>query len=152
MNQMLENSIIQATSGGMQAFTDMLFGLEGADATDILAALLQPFANTAVQMGELLMAQGLGIKAFKDAFTTMNPALAIGAGVALIALGSALGSAIRALGGKGGGASATNGGYNSGSSASSQNYAPELTVKIQGKLRGSDIVMSEENTKDKWNR
>ena len=152
MNQMLENSIIQATSGGMQAFTDMLFGLEGADATDILAALLQPFANTAVQMGELLMAQGLGIKAFKDAFTTMNPALAIGAGVALIALGSALGSAIRALGGKGGGASATNGGYNSGSAPSSQNYAPELTVKIQGKLRGSDIVMSEENTKDKWNR
>lgn len=152
MNQMLENSIIQATSGGMQAFTDMLFGLEGADATDILAALLQPFANTAVQMGELLMAQGLGIKAFKDAFTTMNPALAIGAGVALIALGSALGSAIRALGGKGGGASATNGGYNSGSASSSQNYAPELTVKIQGKLRGSDIVMSEENTKDKWNR
>lgn len=152
MNQMLENSIIQATSGGMQAFTDMLFGLEGADATDILAALLQPFANTAVQMGELLMAQGLGIKAFKDAFTTMNPALAIGAGVALIALGSALGSAIRALGGKGGGASATNGGYNSGSAGTSQNYAPELTVKIQGKLRGSDIVMSEENTKDKWNR
>ena len=152
LNQMLENSIIQATSGGMQAFTDLLFGLEGADATDILAALLQPFANTAVQMGELLMAQGLGIKAFKDAFTSMNPAIAIGAGVALIALGSALGSAIRSLGGNGGGASATNGGYNSGSAASSQNYAPELTVKIQGKLRGSDIVMSEENTKDKWNR
>ena len=62
-------------------------------------------------------------------------------------------AAIKALGGGGGGgASATNGGYNSGSSASSQNYAPELTVKIQGKLRGSDIVMSEENTKDKWNR
>ena len=152
MNQMLEDSIIQATSGGMQAFTDLLFGLEGADASDILAALLQPFANTATQLGSLLLAEGLGIKAFKESLKTLNPAVAIGAGMALLALGAALGSAIKALGGGGGGATATNGGYNSGSSASSQNYSPELTVKIQGKLRGSDIVMSEENTKDKWNR
>ena len=153
MNQMLEDSIIQATAGGMQAFTDLLFGLEGADASDILAALLQPFASTATQLGSLLLAEGIGIKAFKESLKTLNPAVAIGAGMALLALGAALGSAIKALGGGGGGgASATNGGYNSGSSASSQNYAPELTVKIQGKLRGSDIVMSEENTKDKWNR
>lgn len=153
MNQMLEDSIIQATAGGMQAFTDLLFGLEGADASDILAALLQPFANTATQLGSLLLAEGIGIKAFKESLKTLNPAVAIGAGMALLALGAALGSAIKALGGGGGGgASATNGGYNSGSSASSQNYAPELTVKIKGKLRGSDIVMSEENTKDKWNR
>lgn len=152
MNQMLEDSIIQATSGGMQAFTDLLFGLEGADASDILAALLQPFANTATQLGSLLLVEGLGIKAFKESLKTLNPAVAIGAGMALLALGAALGSAIKALSGGGGGASATNGGYNSGSTATSQNYAPELTVKIQGKLRGSDIVMSEENTKDKWNR
>lgn len=153
MNQMLEDSIIQATAGGMQAFTDLLFGLEGADASDILAALLQPFASTATQLGSLLLAEGIGIKAFKESLKTLNPAVAIGAGMALLALGAALGSAIKALGGGGGGGvSATNGGYNSGSSASSQNYAPELTVKIQGKLRGSDIVMSEENTKDKWNR
>lgn len=153
MNQMLEDSIIQATAGGMQAFTDLLFGLEGADASDILAALLQPFASTATQLGSLLLAEGIGIKAFKESLKTLNPAVAIGAGMALLALGAALGSAIKALGGGGGGgASATNGGYNSGSSASSQNYAPELTVKIKGKLRGSDIVMSEENTKDKWNR
>lgn len=153
MNQMLEDSIIQATTGGMQAFTDMLFGLEGADASAILAALLQPFANTATQLGSLLMAEGIGIKAFKESLTTLNPAVAIGAGVALIALGAALGSAIKALGNGGsGGASATNGGYSSGSSGSSAKYSPELTIKIQGKLRGSDIVMSEENTLQKWGR
>lgn len=153
MNQMLEDSIIQATTGGMQAFTDLLFGLEGADATDILAALLQPFANTATQLGSLLLAEGIGIKAFKESLKTLNPAVAIGAGVALIALGAALGSAIKALGtGGSGGASATNGGYSSGSSGSSAKYSPELTIKIQGKLRGSDIVMSEENTRQKWGR
>lgn len=152
MNEMLEGSIIQATTGGMQAFTDLLMGIEGADATDILAALLQPFANTATQLGSLLLAEGIGIKAFKESLKTLNPAVAIGAGVALIALGAALGSAIKALGGGGSSSSGVNGGYNSGSSGSAQSYSPELTVKIQGKLRGSDIVMSEENTKDKWNR
>lgn len=151
MNDMLEGSIIQATSGGMQAFTDMLMGIEGADATDILAALLQPFANTATQLGSLLLAEGIGIKAFKESLKSLNPTVAIAAGTALIALGAALGSAIKSLGGSGSSASASNGGYNS-SGASSSNYAPELTIKIQGKLRGSDIVMSEENTKDKWSR
>lgn len=151
MNDMLENSIIQATTGGMQAFTDMLMGIEGADASDILAALLQPFANTATQLGSLLLAEGIGIKAFKESLKSLNPTVAIAAGTALIALGAALGSAIRSLGGSGSSASASNGGYNS-SGASSSNYAPELTIKIQGKLRGSDIVMSEENTKDKWSR
>ena len=153
MNQMLEDSIIQATTGGMRAFTDMLFGIENADATDILAALLQPFANTATQLGSLLLAEGIGIKAFKESLKTLNPAVAIGAGIALIALGAALGTAIKALGSGGsGGASATNGGYSSGSSGSSAKYSPELTIKIQGKLRGSDIVMSEENTLQKWGR
>lgn len=151
MNQMLEDSMVQATVGGMQAFTDMLMGIEGADASDILAALLQPFAQTATQLGSLLLAEGIGIKAFKESLKTLNPAVAIGAGVALIALGAALGSAIQALGG-GSAGSASHGGYNSASSASSQSYSPELTIKIQGKLKGSDIVLSEQNTKDKWNR
>ena len=83
---------------------------------------------------------------------SLNPAIAIGAGLALVALGSALGSAIQSLSGSGSSSSAVNGGYDSTSSISSQSYNPELKVRIQGKLRGSDIVMSEENTKDKWNR
>lgn len=147
MNQMLEDSIIQATAGGMQAFTDMLFGLEGADATDILAALLQPFANTATQLGSLLLAEGIGIKAFKESLKSLNPAVAIGAGMALLALGAALGSAIKALGGNGGG-SATNGGYSSGSSSSSssQNYESTLTVEVVGRISGNDIVIAGNKT------
>ena len=151
MNEMLEDSIIQATSGGMQAFTDMLFGIQGADASNILAALMQPFAQTCTQLGAILIAESEAIKAFKAGLITLNPAAPLAAGIALLALGAALGSAIQALGSSGA-ASAASGGYTSGSSAATQNYAPELTIKIQGKLRGSDIVLSEENTKDKWNR
>ena len=152
LNKMLEDSIVQATVGGMQAFTDMLMGIEGADASDILGALLQPFANTATELGALLLAEGLGIKAFKDSLNTLNPAVAIGAGVALIALGSALGSAIKALGNNGGG-SVANGGYSSGSSSTAVgNYESTLTVEVQGRISGNDIVISGKKTNDKLSR
>ena len=153
MNEMLEDSIIQATMGGLQAFTDMVAGLEGADASDVLAALLQPFANTATQLGSMLMAEGLGIKAFKESLKTLNPTVAISAGVALLALGAALGSSIRALGGSGTSSSGSNGGYDSGSKTSeNQNYESTLTVEVSGKISGSDILISGNKTKNKWNR
>lgn len=151
MNQMLEDSIIQATTGGMQAFTDMLFGIENADASAILAALLQPFANTATQLGSLLLAEGIGIKAFKESLKTLNPAVAIGAGVALIALGAALGSAIKALGSGGsGGSSASYGGNSYGSNA--MNYESTLTVEVVGKISGNDILISGQKTSASRNR
>ena len=153
MNQMLEDSIIDATVGSLQAFTDMVAGLQGADASDVLAALLQPFANTATQLGSMLLAEGLGIKAFKESLKTLNPAIAIGAGTALIALGAALGSSIRALGGSGSSSSGSNGGYDSGGpSAAAQNYESTLTVEVTGKISGSDIVISGNKTNNQWNR
>lgn len=153
MNEMLEDSIIQATAGGLQAFTDMVMGLEGADASDVLAALLQPFANTATQLGSMLLAEGLGIKAFKESLKSLNPAVAISAGVALLAMGAALGSSIRALGGGGTSSSGSNGGYDSGGAvAENQNYESTLTVEVSGKISGSDILISGSKTQNKWNR
>jgi hypothetical protein len=152
MSDMLADSMIQSTTMGIQAFTDMLYGLENANPSDVFAALLQPFAQTCTQLGTILIAESEAIKAFKQGLLTLDPKAPLIAGLALVALGSALGSAIKALGGSGSSSSAVNGGYDSTSSISSQSYNPELTVRIQGKLRGSDIVMSEENTKDKWNR
>ena len=147
MNQMLQDSIVQATTAGMQAFTDMMFGIEGADASRILAALMQPFAQTCTQLGSILIAESEAIKAFQLGLTTLNPAAPLAAGLALIALGTALGSAIKALGNSGGsGASSTNGGYNSGSSVSSQNYDSTLTVNVVGTIKGNDIALSLDRT------
>ena len=131
----------------------MVMGLEGADASDVLAALLQPFANTATQLGSMLLAEGLGIKAFKESLKSLNPAVAISAGVALLAMGAALGSSIRALGGGGTSSSGSNGGYDSGGAvAENQNYESTLTVEVSGKISGSDILISGSKTQNKWNR
>ena len=153
MNAMLEDSIIQATTAGMEAFTDMLFGIEGADASAILGALMQPFADTATQLGGMLLAQGLAVDAFKTSLASLQGAPAIAAGLSLIAIGAAMKSGIKALakGGGGTGSTASYGGSSYGSTAA-QNYESTLTVNVVGHISGSDIALSLDRTRKNQKR
>lgn len=151
LNGMLEQSFVSSMSGGLQALTDMMMGIEGADASQVLSALLEPFADTATQLGEMLVLQGLGITAFKESLKTLNGPVAIAAGVALMALGSAMKSGIKALAnGPQGATSATTGVASSAGEA--QLYESEITINVVGKISGSDIVLAGEKTLNKWNR
>lgn len=149
LNGMLESSMVSAFSNGMQAFTDMLFGIEGADASQVMAAVLQPIAQTATQLGEMLIAEGIAIEAFKDSLKSLNPYVAIAAGVALVAVGAALSSGIKKLaGGPNAGAGVASSG--AGTAANPQNYESTLTVQIEGRLEGADIVLAAKKTQDNW--
>ena len=53
-------------------------------------ALLEVFANLAVELGTLAIGYGVAIESIKASLTSLNPVLAIAAGVALVALGSGL--------------------------------------------------------------
>lgn len=153
LNGMLEASIVSAMGNGLQALTDLMFGLEGADASQVLAGILSPFADTMTQLGEMLIAEGIAISAFKKALTDLDPAIAIGAGVALLALGAALKSGIKSL--AGGGAGAGTSSYTGGGSYGSNpelNYESTLTVEVVGRLSGSDIILAGQKTQNKWNR
>lgn len=152
LNGMIEGAIVSSMSNGLQAITDMMVGLEGANATQVLSALLQPFADTAIQLGEMLVAQGLAVTAFKTSLESLQGAPAIAAGAALIAIGSAMRSGIQAL--SRGGSSASSASYNSGSSeaANTETYKSELTVYVEGKISGKDIVLSGNKTLNSWRR
>jgi hypothetical protein len=52
------------------------------------------FGDMLIQLGEVAIATGVGLKAIKTAFASMNPAVAIAAGIALIAFGTAIKSSI----------------------------------------------------------
>lgn len=149
LNAMLSDSIVASLSGGVQAYTDMLFGLEGADASNILAALMQPFADTAIQLGEMLLAQGIAVTAFKESLNKLQGGPAIAAGLSLIAIGSAMRSGIQALAGRGSASTASVG--DAGSSAATP-YMTELTIYVEGRLDGGDIVLSGKKTTDAWGR
>ena len=152
LNGMLEQSIVSAMSNGLQAITDLMFGLEGADASQVLAGILSPFADTMTQLGEMLIAEGIAIKAFKESLKDLNPAVAIGAGVALLAVGAALRSGIQKLGSTAGGSAATSSYSGGTSSPEIQNYESTLTVEVVGRISGSDIILAGQNQQNKWNR
>jgi hypothetical protein len=104
-------------------------------------------------MGEMLIIEGAGIKAFKESLKSLNPAVAIGAGVALLALGAALSSGIKALGSSAGSSGTTaSSSAVSNASVSSQEFKSEQTIYVKGKISGSDIVIAGDNQKNKWRK
>lgn len=152
----LNNSFSEAIAAGLsdsaQAFTDMLFNLEGADASAVLGALLQPFANMAKQLGEMLLIEGLGIKAFKESMKTLNPYVAIAAGAALIALGATISSGIKALGSSGGSSAMSSGSSATSNANSDTTISTEMTIYVKGKISGKDILISGDNAKKYYGR
>lgn len=155
LNDMFSNTIAQSLSGGVQAFTEMLFNLDEADATQVLAALMQPFADTAVQLGTMLIAQGVAVEAFNKSLESLQGAPAIAAGVALVAISSAMRAGIQSLA-KGGSSASTASTYDSGAydanGTTFDNYDSTITVEVVGKISGSDILLAGSSQQKKWNR
>lgn len=154
INSQFNDAVVGSLSGATQALADCIMGIEGADASQVLAALLQPFAQTMISLGEILLAEGTAIEVFKTSLSSLNGAAAIGAGIGLIALGSALAAGIKALGGASS-SSASGGGYDSASSSGSrgiETYEQEITVHVVGEIAGDKIVLAGQKTLNKWNR
>lgn len=152
----LNNSFSEAIAAGLsdsaQAFTDMLFNLEGADSSAVLGALLQPFANMSKQLGEMLIIEGLGIKAFKESMKTLNPYVAIAAGAALVALGATISSGIKALSSSGASSAMSSGSSATSNTNSDTTISTEMTIYVKGKISGKDILISGDNAKKYYGR
>lgn len=154
INRQFNDAVVNSLSGATQALTECIMGIEGADASQVLAALLQPFAQTMISLGEILLAEGVAIEVFKTSLSSLNGAAAIAAGVGLIALGTALAAGIQALGGASS-ASTSGGGYDSASSSGSrgiETYDQEITIHVVGEIAGDKIVLAGQKTLNKWNR
>lgn len=148
----LEDTLIQSMSNGLQAITDMMMGIQGADASSVLAAFMAPFGNFAKQMGAMIMSYGISMDAMKKALP--NPYLAIAAGAGLMAIGAAITSGAQRLsqGSLGGGATSSYTGGGSYGANPDLNYESTLTVEVVGRISGSDILLAGQNQQNKWNR
>ena len=63
----------------------------GTSAIDAIGiSLLSSFGSMLVELGQIAIATGVGIKAISTALKSLNPVVAIAGGVALVALGSAI--------------------------------------------------------------
>lgn len=137
------DSVVGGMSGGIQELSDQLTGLEDVNPGAILQALLGPLADMAVREGEIVMATGLGVEAVKESLGKLEGGAAIAAGAALMMIGAAAKSGLAAL--ANGGTGTTTADYG-GMSGSGQTLRSELVVRVEGTIKGRDIVISGQNT------
>lgn len=148
----------EAVAGGFtdacQELMNQLTGLEEFNPGAVVKALLEPLADMAVKAGEIIVAEGIAVEAAKKALTSFAGLGAIGAGALLIAAGSAAKAGLSALakGGSSGAAATTYSGAGSGSGTGTQDLQTELTITVEGRISGGDIVLAGQKTLDSWNR
>ena len=148
MNQMLAQSMTDSFSGGLQAMTDFLMGVDGAGTEQIMAAFIQPIANMMKGMGEMFMAEGIA----ELALISGGPSQKIAAGAALIAISSAIASGLSKMAGALGGTAASTSAAGSSTAGSSQKYEQEITVNVVGEISGDKIILAGQKTLNKWSR
>lgn len=127
---------------GMSAAIGGLVGdlVTGGDAFgNFKTAALSAFADMAISVGKLAIATGVATAGIKTALESLNPVVAIAAGAALVALGSAVKAGLaNAASGNYSAASTSvaSSGYGSQRSPSDAWTARALTIQVEGKLVG----------------
>ena len=145
----LANAMSSAIENSMDVLVSALSG-EDVSSADLAQALLQPLADAAKQMGELLVSIGIGMIAAKQAIK--NPYTAIAAGAALIALSAAMTSGLKAITSSMGSSSAMSSGSSSTDTSSTSTIDTEMTIYVKGKISGRDILISGEKSKKYYDR
>lgn len=152
LSRQFNAAVVSGISDGCQEITDQLLGVRDINVGAIFQSLIGPLADLAIKQGEILVAEGIGVEACKKALESLNGYAAIAAGFALITVGAAAKSGLAALA-KGGTSTTTTSGYGgSAGSASTQNIETEMTIHVEGRISGSDIVLAGQKTVNAWNR
>ena len=152
-NDIITNSLGNTFLGIGRAIGDAMAN-GGNLAQGLGKALLGGIGGMLTQLGQLAIGVGVGIKGIKLALKSLNPAAAIGAGVALIALGSVFSAGASKIGDSGG---SSGGGSGSGQTGSSNfsgssgggNFGASSGGGMQNvvfRLQGTDLVGSISNT------
>jgi hypothetical protein len=142
--------------------------------------MLETFGNVAIRLGKLAISIGLAVEGIKKALTSLNPAAALAAGIALIALGTIAKSAAANIAESGGSnrvAFADGGIVNGPVNALVGEYAgarsnPEViapldklksmlgdsvggdmrSIRVEGKIKGQDIILQNARATNYRNR
>lgn len=140
LNRRFNDAIVFGISDSLQTLVDQIVETGKVDAASVAAALVSPFGDMLIQLGEVALMSAIGIEAIKDSFSSMNPALAAAAGVALIALGSLVKAGVAQIGKSGGKSSGM-----SNTSFTGGSYIPQPAVAsangndVMAVIKGEDI-------------
>lgn len=143
-------AVAQSMSESMKIIFDAISSGEEIDASAMTKAILMPFADMAVQIGEVMVATGAAALAAKAIGKVGGPGAAIAAGAVLMALGAAAQSQIGRIGSSfGAGSSEDPYSYTGGKAVSNVSVQP---IQVYGVLKGQDIYLSSEKYKQNKSR
>lgn len=151
----LDDLFINLSVGFGDALGNIASGLGGTE--QIFSALLGAVGNMATQLGQLAIATGIAVAGIKKALMTLNPAVAIAGGIALVALGKLVSNKAASIAnsGSGGGVSGGGGsGLRSDRSASRIGISDKKYVAVmpsgEWKISGRDLkyIVDKENNLD----
>ena len=151
----LVDAISSGLVGAFDALADVIGGGTDGGMEQVLKALVEPLAEMAIKTGTLVMMSGLAIDKLLNVLKFAgNPLGAVAAGAALVAVGVAAKAGLAAIG--------NHGNSGTGISSVSSSASPyggatgvqsaELVVRVEGTVKGSDIILSGQNTLNNWNR
>lgn len=131
MNGMMEMFVEDFVGTFAEGIGRLMTGEIGMD--QFFKSMLGMFGEFIVQMGKMVIAYGISMSAVKKAFT--NPIAAVAAGIALVAIGSAISSL--AAKGPGGGSSGSTAGMAGGT------YGPQSEYNAYGSYGGQQVLVAE---------
>lgn len=119
MNDIIQGGIVDTLSG-LAEVIGTAFATGGNVISAVGKSLLSTLGGVLVELGKMAITTGVGILAIQTALKSLNPYVAIAAGAALIALGSAVKGSVKGLGqSASGGGSSSAGNISTGASYSS---------------------------------
>jgi hypothetical protein len=143
-SSIISNSLVHTFSGIGRAIGDALNS--GSNLAEGLGkSLLSGVGGMLTQLGQLAIGVGIGIKGIKLALKSLNPAAAIGAGIALVALGSAFKSGASKIGSSSGSSGSSGGRASSNTSTFSPSGGGSFSGSSGGGLQ--NVVFEIQGTK-----
>lgn len=146
LGDFLQDALTDVVTGFAETFGQLLAGT--GTLNDFSTMVMTTLADLAINVGKMAISTGIGVEAIQIALESLNPYVAIAAGVALVALGMAVKSGLSNAA-NGGGAVSAAGNYGSGgpqtlnslSGTRSAEVAPiEINIKGEFKQKGDALV------------
>ena len=152
-SKILNEGVISGIVGAAEAMGAAL--ANGGDVVQAAGgALLSTLGGIMIELGKTAIMAGIGIEAIKTALKSLNPGVAIAAGVALVALGGFLKAKVSGIGSSmgGGGGSVPSGGGGSQSYSSSFSGGGAGGGEVVFRISGNDLVGVLSRQQDKNSR
>lgn len=151
MNEHFNASIVAGISGGIEELARALMSVEGADMGTVAQALLTPMADALAAAGEMIIAEGIAVEAFKESLKSLQGMPAIAAGTALVAVAGAVKAGLQAIGNNptaaGGYTNQSVTNYSGGYGVNTANYSQSANdYTLVTTLKGQDLLLSIERT------